>query len=139
MESNDLKLNRDTCKEIIKMVSSTDVSNFTVAEEIIRNIDVEKNLPYLLMMYKEATPSVRTSLFLNTIKDKLNNCCKTMEISESSSITYNMIYEELKAHNVDEEPMEYFLERFAESIALNLEKWGFSFLRDYKIKLIPKS
>jgi len=138
MITNELELNRDTCKEIIKMVSSTDVSNFTVAEEIIRNINVEKNLPYLLMMYKEATPAVRTSLFLNTIKDNINSCCKTMVIADTSSITYNMIYEEIKAHNVDEEAMDYFLERFAESIALNLEKWGFSFLKDYKIKLISK-
>ena len=57
--TNELELTPEYCDNILRMMQSSDKDNLTVAAEIIRNVDVISNLPYLLIMFKESTSEVR--------------------------------------------------------------------------------
>ena len=129
-------LNPETCLNLISILKSNDSSNLDVAEETIRYIDVEKNLPYLLIMFKESTVQIRDTVFIKTIKEKLNHCCKLITIDQADqSLTYDQMFEEILQHNVDSEAMQFFLDRFAERISVTMTTWGFTFLRNCKMKI----
>jgi hypothetical protein len=140
MENNNLILNAETCDNILQMLKSNDKSNLTVVEETIRNIDVGANLPYLLIMFKESSVENRKTVFLNIIKEQLNAKCIHLKLSDNpKDLTYNRLYTEVKAHeNIKPEAMEYFLERFASSLGSVMVSWGFAFMEDFDLKLIPK-
>lgn len=140
MESNDLELTPEVCNNILQMIKSNDQSNLVVVEETIKNIDVAKNLPYLLIMFKESNIEVRKTVFMNTIKDKLNQCCKTVKIEDNPrALTYNALYTEIKSHkDVSPESMNYFLDRFSDSLSDVMISWGFTFMEDFKLKLTPR-
>ena len=133
--TNQLTLTPEVCDNILKMIQSSDKDNLTIAVETIRHIDVHENLPYLLIMYKESSSEMRTAVFMETIFEKVKNNCHTIDFN--NPITYNMIYQELKAHTVSKDALEYFLEKFAGSIKGHMQNWGFSFLSDFNLKLIP--
>lgn len=133
--TNELELTPEYCDNILRMIQSSDKDNLTVAAEIIRNIDVISNLPYLLIMFKESTSEVRGLVFMETIEDKLRSLCKHIDFDVA--VSYNAIYNEIKNHKVSEEALNYFLDKFAVSIKRNMMEWGFSFLSDFNLKLIP--
>ena len=140
MESNQLELTPEVCDNILQMLKSNDKTNLTVVEETIRNIDVAANLPYLLIMFKESSVENRKTVFLNIIKEKLNSHCITITLSDNpKDLTYNKLYQEVKAHgSIKPEAINYFLEKFAGSLANVMVSWGFSFMEDFDLKLIPK-
>jgi hypothetical protein len=110
-----------------------------VAEETIRYIDVEANLPYLLIMFKESNIQIRDTVFIKTIKEKLNGSCKMINFEEANQIlTYDQMFEELQKHRVDPEALQFFLDRFAEQITVVMQTWGFTFLKNCKMKLEMK-
>ena len=133
--TNQLKLTPDVCDNILQMMRSSDKDNLTIAAETIRHIDVVENLPYLLVMYKESTTEVRSTVFMETIQDKLKAVCKHVNFDDP--ITYNAIFSEIIYHNVSTTAMEYFLNKFAVNIKRQMMEWGFSFLSQFDIKLIP--
>jgi hypothetical protein len=122
------------------MLKSNDKTNLTVVEETIRNINVLENLPYLLIMFKESSIENRKTVFLEIIKDKLNMYCNTIKIGDNpKELTYNKLYYEIKTHkSINDEAMAYFLERLSSSLESTLTIWGFSFMEDINLKLIPK-
>lgn len=140
MESNNLELTSEVCDNILQMLKSNDKTNLTVVEETIRNIDVAANLPYLLIMFKESSVENRKTVFLNIIREKLNEHCIDLTLSDNpKDLTYNRLYTEVKAHeNIKPEAMQYFLERFASSLGSVMVSWGFTFMEDFDLKLIPK-
>lgn len=133
--TNQLELTPEVCDNLLMIMSSSDKDNLTVAAEMIRYIDVEANLPYLLVLYKESTSEIRATVFMETIAEKLQSCCEV--VNSESPISYNAIYQELKAHKVSSIAMEYFLDKFSKTISDSMVNWGFSFLSDFTIKLIP--
>lgn len=133
--TNELELTPEICDNILKMMQSSDKDNLTLVVETIKHIDVIENLPYLLIMLKESNAEIRNTVFLNTIQDKLKAICKRIDFD--NPITYNIIYNEIKAHNVSSEALNYFLKKFSVSIKRNMIEWGFSFLADFNLKLTP--
>ena len=133
--TNQLELTPDVCDNMLQMMRSSDKDNLTIAAETIRHIDVVENLPYLLVMYKESTTEVRSTVFMETIQDKLKAVCKHVNFDDP--ITYNAIFSEIIYHNVSTTAMEYFLDKFAVNIKRQMREWGFSFLSQFNIKLIP--
>ncbi len=134
--TNELELTPEVCDSLLMIMHSSDKDNLILAAEMIRYIDVEANLPYLLILYKESTTEIRATVFMETIAEKLKSCCKTIG-SDSSTMSYNEIYQELKAHKVSPTAMDYFLDKFSKTISDSMVNWGFSFLSDFKLKLIP--
>jgi hypothetical protein len=134
--TNQLELTSEICDNMLKMMQSSDKDNLTVAAETIRHIDVTENLPYLLILFKESSAEIRTAVFTETMmEDKLKLICKHIDFD--APVTYNAIYNEIKHHNVLQEALEYFLNKFSISIKRNMMEWGFSFLSDFNLKLIP--
>lgn len=140
MESNQLELNAEVCDNILQMLKSNDKTNLTVVEETIRNINVTENLPYLLIMFKESSVENRKTVFLKIIKEKLNASCIHITLSDNpKDLTYNKLYQEIKAHqNIKPDAMKYFLEKFGSSLGHVMISWGFTFMEDFNLKLIPK-
>lgn len=136
-----LKLTPETCDNILKIMASNDQSNLVVATETIRNINVVENLPYLLIMYKQSSVNNRKTVFLDTIKDKIQSTCKTITFTDNvKDLTYNKLYYELKAHKeVSPEAMNYFIDKFSDSLSEVMISWGFSFMEDFKLKLTPRN
>jgi hypothetical protein len=133
--TNELKLTPEICDNILKMMQSSDKDNLTVAAETIRHINVAENLPYLLIMYKEANSECRQTAFMDTVLKQLILICKHVDFE--SVVSYNELYNEIVYHNVPTEAMEYFLDKFSVTIKSNMMQWGFSFLSDFNLKLIP--
>jgi len=134
--TNQLELTSEICDNMLKMMQSSDKDNLTVAAETIRHIDVTENLPYLLILFKESSAEIRAAVFTETMmEDKLRLICKHTDFD--APITYNAIYNEIVYHNVSDEAMEYFLDKFSVSIKRNMMEWGFSFLTNFNLKLIP--
>ena len=48
-------LNKESVRSIMDMYASTDNSNQLVANEIINNCDIEKSLPWLVLIYAEVS------------------------------------------------------------------------------------
>jgi hypothetical protein len=132
---NQLELTPDVCDNMLQMMRSSDKDNLTIAAETIRHIDVVENLPYLLVMYKESTTEVRSTVFMETIENKLKLTCRHVNFDEP--VTYNSIFNEIMYHNVSTTAMEYFLNKFSVNIKRQMMEWGFSFLSQFDIKLIP--
>jgi hypothetical protein len=129
-------LNPETCMNLLSILQSKDTSNLDVAEETIRYIDVEANLPYLLIMFKESNVEVRGTVFIKTIKDKLNKVCKVINIEDANhSITYDEMFSEIIKHKVDDTAMTFFLERFVERVKVAMVTWGFTFLEHCNLKV----
>ena len=138
-ETTPFILNSETCLNLINILKSNDTSNLDVAEETIRHIDVENNLPYLLIMFKESNIQVRDTVFIKTIKEKLNSICKIITFDEANqSITYDQMFEEIQKHKVDAEAMQFFLDRFSIAISAVMQTWGFSFLSMCDLKIVTK-
>ncbi len=133
--TNELKLTPEICDNILKMMQSSDRDNLTIATETIRHIDVVQNLPYLLIMYKEANTECRQTVFMETIVNQLTLICRHIDFN--SNVTYTSLYNEIVYHNVSGEAIDYFLDKFSVSIKRNMMEWGFSFLSDFNLKLIP--
>ncbi len=140
MESNQLELTPEVCDNILQMLKSNDKTNLTVVEETVRHINVTENLPYLLIMFKESSIENRKTVFLNIIKEQLNANCISITLSDNpKDLTYNKLYQEVRAHsNIKPEAMVYFLEKFANSLTNVMISWGFAFMKDFQLKLIPK-
>lgn len=136
MSQETFVLNPETCRNLMNILRSTDTTNLDVAEETIRYIDVEANLPYLLLMFKVSNVQIRDTVFMNTIKDKLNKVCKKITFENANqSVTYDQMYEELIKHKVDPVAMRFFLDIFGEEVVKVMQTWGFSFLETCKVTI----
>lgn len=133
--TNELELTPDICNNLLYMMRSSDKDNLTIAAETIRHIDVVKNLPYLLIMYKESTAEVRSTVFMETIESKLKLVCR--HVNFDSPVTYTTIFNELIYHNVSDVAFNYFLDIFSVTLKQKMVDWGFSFLKHYNVILTP--
>lgn len=133
--TNQLELTPDICNNMLDMMRSSDKDNLTIAAETIRHIDVVKNLPYLLIMYKESTAEVRSTVFMETIEGKLKLICRHVNFDEP--VTYTTIFNEIVYHNVSGQALDYFLDMFSVTLKVKMIDWGFSFLKNYNVKLTP--
>lgn len=133
--TNELELTPDICNNLLYMMRSSDKDNLTIAAETIRHIDVVKNLPYLLIMYKESTAEVRSTVFMETIESKLKLICRHVDFD--APVTYTTIFNELIYHNVSDVAFNYFLDIFSVTLKQKMVDWGFSFLKHYNVILTP--
>ena len=133
--TNELDLTDEICDNLLSMISSVDKSNSVVVEETIKNIDVERNLPYLLILYKECTVEARNAVFIDPIVEKINQVTNG---EFDNNVTYSTMYGIIKQHSVSKSAMDYFTKKFAESLSKTLVHWGYSFIEDFDLILKQK-
>lgn len=133
--TNDLVLNTETCNNLLNMIYSPDKENWTVVEQLLNHIDIESNLPYILMLYKESTAELRKEIFTDNVIKRLEAVCNFCTFQNRTQITYQAIYDEIKSKQVSKESMEFFIDKFSISLRNAMMNWGYSFLSDFEMKL----
>lgn len=128
------KLDETTYKNLLSMAKSVDRENHIVVKNLIDSSDIEANLPYVLMLYKEAGYKN-----INLEQDTIEKIKSFTGITYGNALTWNHIYEILhKNVNVDPVAMGFFINRFAEELGKQLETAGFTFMEKYQLTLTPK-
>ena len=128
------KLDEVTYKNLLSMATSFDKENHVVVKNLIDSADVEANLPYILMLYKEA--GYRNLALDETTVEKIKGLTG---IAYGNALTWNQMYEFLHDNkNVDPVAMAFFINRFSDELGKQLEVAGFSFMEKYQLTLIPK-
>ena len=128
------KLDEVTYKNLLSMATSLDKENMVVVKNLIDSSDVEANLPYILMLYKEA--GYRNLALDETTVEKIKGLTG---IAYGNALTWNNMYDILhKNVNVDPVAMSFFINRFVDELGKQLEVAGFTFMEKYQLTLIPK-
>lgn len=128
------KLDESTYKNLLAMATSVDKENHVVVKNLIDSADIEANLPYVLMLYKEAGYKN-----IDLEQDTIEKIKSFTGITYGNTLTWNSIYEILHdAKNVDPVAMGFFINRFAEELGKQLSVAGFTFMEKYQLTLIPK-
>ena len=128
------KLDESTYKNLLAMAKSVDKENQVVVKNLIDSSDLQANLPYILMLCKEAGHKN-----LNLDSDSVAKLKEITGLDYNSVLTWNSMYDVLhKNVNVDPIAMGFFINRFAEELGKQLETAGFTFMEKYQLTLIPK-
>jgi hypothetical protein len=128
------KLDEVTYKNLLSMATSLDKENMVVVKNLIDSADIEANLPYILMLYKEAGYR-NLALDENTV-EKIKGLTG---ITYGNALTWNQMYHVLQDNkNVDPVAMAFFINRFSDELGKQLELAGFTFMEKYQLTLIPK-
>ena len=128
------KLDEVTYKNLLSMATSLDKENMVVVKNLIDSSDVEANLPYILMLYKEA--GYRNLALDETTVEKIKGLTG---IAYGNALTWNQMYHILHDNkNVDPVAMAFFINRFSDELGKQLEVAGFTFMEKYQLALIPK-
>lgn len=128
------KLDEATYKNLLSMATSVDKENHIVVKNLIDSSDIEANLPYVLMLYKEAGYKN-----INLEQDTIEKIKSFTGITYGYTLTWNNIYEILhKTVNVDPIAMAFFINRFSDELGKQLENAGFTFMEKYQLTLIAK-
>jgi len=128
------KLDESTYKNLLSMAKSVDKENHVVVKNLIESSDLQANLPYILMLCKEAGHKN-----LNLDSDTVAKLKEITGLDYNSVLTWNSMYEVIhKNVNVDPIAMGFFINRFAEELGRQLETAGFTFMEKYQLTLIPK-
>lgn len=128
------KLDEVTYKNLLSMATSLDKENMVVVKNLIDSADVEANLPYILMLYKEA--GYRNLALDETTVEKIKGLTG---ITYGNALTWNQMYQILHDNkNVDPVAMAFFINRFVDELGKQLEVAGFTFMENYQLTLIPK-
>jgi len=128
------KLDETTYKNLLSMAKSVDKENHVVVKNLIDSSDIEANLPYILMLCKEAGHKN-----LNLDSDTVVKLKELTGLDYNSVLTWNSMYEVIhKNVNVDPIAMAFFINRFAEELGKQLETAGFTFMEKYQLTLIAK-
>jgi len=128
------KLDESTYKNLLSMAKSVDKENHIVVKNLIESSDLQANLPYILMLCKEAG---HKNLDLDS--DTVAKLKEITGLDYNSVLTWNSMYDVLhKNVNVDPIAMGFFINRFSEELGKQLETAGFTFMEQYQLTLIPK-
>jgi len=128
------KLDESTYKNLLAMAKSVDKENHVVVKNLIESSDLQANLPYILMLCKEAGHKN-----LNLDSDTVAKLKEITGLDYNSVLTWNSMYDVLhKTENMDPIAMGFFINRFAEELGKQLETAGFTFMEKYQLTLIPK-
>ena len=128
------KLDESTYKNLLAMAKSVDKENHVVVKNLIDSSDIQANLPYILMLCKEAG---HKNLDLDS--DTVAKLKEITGLDYNSVLTWNSMYDVLhKNVNVDPIAMGFFINRFSEELGRQLETAGFTFMEKYQLTLIPK-
>lgn len=128
------KLDEVTYKNLLSMATSLDKENMVVVKNLIDSADIEANLPYILMLYKEA--GYRNLALDEATVEKIKGLTG---ITYGNALTWNQMYQILHDNkNVDPVAMAFFINRFVDELGKQLEVAGFTFMEKYQLTLIPK-
>jgi hypothetical protein len=130
-----VKLSEPEYTNLLSMARSSDGDNINVAHSILENLDVDVNIVYILMLYKEATAHQREKLFTDEIVTAVNKYA-VIKDQNFKNVDWATIIEIAKKSDPLQEG--FVISRFANEIETQLKDAGFVFMDNYKITLTKK-
>ena len=130
-----VKLSEAEYVNLLSMTRSSDTDNINVAHSILENLDVDVNIVYILMLYKEATAYQREKLFTDEIAAAVNKYA-VIKDQNFKNVDWATIIEIAKKSDPLQEG--FVISRFANEIETQLKDAGFVFMDNYKITLTKK-
>jgi hypothetical protein len=115
-------LNRESVRSIMDMYASTDNSNQLVANEIINNCDIEKSLPWLVLIYAEF------SRINDYWVDNMPNALKAVEklqVYGEYKPTINSVLMTLLDLKAETDVVDLFLQLHVETLKRSMKNWGY--------------
>jgi len=132
LENGSFKLDWDTFNNFLLLLKSEDINDNQVAYSILDQVDVEKNLCFILLIVKELSSIQRTEIQRNT---KVIPAIKKLIPHYDGLISFSEIYEII--HNskfADIQGKDFFMEKMAEHIEEMLKHWSIDFKDKYRLK-----
>ncbi len=146
-------LSDSTYERVLGMITSPDKESVYVGVSIIETVDLEENLPYILLLAKDCSKSncnndpfkidvlapdnqdvVRNTSFSPSIMKYVNECA-----NDKGHLNFNSMYNVIKKNpKTSPAAMQFFLDKFSASLQEHLLTWGFDFVQEMDLKLIPK-
>ena len=115
-------LNRESVRSILDMYASTDNSNQLVANEIINNCDIEKSLPWLVLIYAE---SRQENEYWKEHKLNAFNAIKDLDVYGDYKPTINNVLMSLLDLKAEPDVLDMFLQMHVETLKKSMANWGY--------------
>lgn len=136
MTSN-LKITEAEYMNMLNMVNSSDKSNLNVVQSILENMDIDTNIVYILMLYKEINNDQRGLLFTDQISAVVNKHAVIKDGNFKNVDWATIIH--IAQKKIDDPLQESFaIARFSNEIETQLKDAGFTFMDKYKITITKK-
>jgi hypothetical protein len=132
-----VKLSEAEYTNLLSMARSSDGDNINVAHSILENLDVDVNIVYILMLYKEATAHQREKLFTDEIAAAVNKYA-VIKDQNFKNVDWATIIQIAQTKKDDPLQEGFAISRFANEIETQLKDAGFVFMNNYKITLTKK-
>lgn len=131
VENGLLKLEPSQFKQIMAMIKSPDIENRELVISILEQIDLKKNLGFLLLVYKFLSSRERKEI--NKASKIFKELGKYMPAKDGIH-TFQEIYDVVKIHNPED--IDFFMDQMAEHLEKMLISWGLDFIDQYKLKFV---
>lgn len=136
MTSN-LKITEAEYINMLNMVNSSDKSNLNVVQSILENMDIDTNIVYVLMLYKEINNDHRSALFTDQISAEVNKHAVIKDGNFKNVDWATILY---IAQKKKDDPLQegFAISRFSNEIETQLKDAGFTFMDKYKISITKR-
>jgi hypothetical protein len=115
-------LNKESVRSVMDMYASTDKDNQLVANEIVNNCDIEKSLPWLVLIYAESnhTNEYWTENMSNAMKVIIELSIYGDYKPTTSNVLMSLL--DLKA---EADVVDMFLQLHVERLKKSMASWGY--------------
>jgi hypothetical protein len=115
-------LNRESVKSVMDMFASKDQSNHLVANEIINNCNIEKSLPWLVLIYAEST---HTNDYWTEHAPNAMKAIRELDVHGEYKPTINNVLMTLLDLKAEPEVLDTFLQLHVETLKKSMKNWGY--------------
>jgi hypothetical protein len=115
-------LTSESFKNIMDMYASTDKDNWLVANEIVNNCDIEKSLPWLVLIYAE---SRQDNEYWKENKLNAFNAIKDLDVYGEYKPTINNVLMSLLDLKAEPVVLDVFLQMHVETLKKSMANWGY--------------
>lgn len=115
-------LNRESVRSVMDMYASTDKDNWLVANEIINNCDIEKSLPWLVLIYAETT---HTNDYLTENAPNAMKVIRELSVHGEYKPTINNVLMTLLDLKAEADVVDMFLQLHVETLKKSMKNWGY--------------
>jgi hypothetical protein len=146
-EKETIKIDYENYKNVRELLKSKDKDSVALGFMILENANFSKSLPFILMMLRDIYETsfvketfVRDQLTIHAPKlmENLFEYFKSTNIDSVTKISYNFINSVVLSRNSKEE-LEFFYNVMGEKFASILKAYGFNYMDQFEIKIIPKT
>ena len=115
-------LNRESVRSVMDMYASTDKDNHLVANEIINNCDIEKSLPWLVLIYAETT---HTNDYWTENAPNAMKVIRELSVHGEYKPTINNVLMTLLDLKAEADVVDMFLQLHVETLKKSMKNWGY--------------